>query len=327
MSIHIKPAFKCCHQLTGICFLMLTLLLSACHSQEPQLRIGTSIWAGYEPLYLARSLGSYEGSQIKLIELSSTSDVMHALRSGTLEGAALTLDETLTLLDDGFDLSVILVMDISDGGDALLAKPEITSLKALRGKRVAVEKSNVGAILLDGALQAAELTAADIEIISCTIEAHIDCYSSSDAVVTYEPVRTKLLQLGARQLFDSSQISGRIADVLVVHTKTTKTNPHSLEQLLTGYFKAYDYLTAQPEDAAQRMAKRMALPPADVLAAYEGIKLQGIEDNRRLLQSEPAPFEDTAAKLADFMYNRKLLKNQLTIDNFVDSSFLPSDTL
>ena len=229
--MYLKSAFRCSYLLTGIFYLMLTLLVSACNSTEPQLRIGTTIWPGYEPLYLARSLGYYDDTQVKLIELSTASDVIHSLRSGTLEGAALTLDETLTLLDDGFDLKVILVMDFSDGGDALLAKPEITSIKALRGKRIAVENSNVGAILLDGALLAAELTAADVEIISCTLEEHINCYSSADAVVTYEPFRTKLLQLGAHQLFDSSQMPGRIVDVLVVHAESTNNNPLSLEQL------------------------------------------------------------------------------------------------
>lgn len=305
---------------------MLILLVSACQSPESQLRIGTNIWAGYEPLYLARTLGLYDGTQVKLIELSSASDVIHALRNGTLEGAALTLDEALTLLDDQFDLKLIMVMDISHGGDALLAKPEVNSLKALRGKRIAVEESAVGAVLLDGALHAAQLTASDIEIVTCAVAEHIDCYASADAVVTFEPVRTKLLELGAHQLFDSSQIPGRIADVLVVHAETTKTNPRSLEQLLAGYFKAEIYLATHAEDASKRMARRMGISPEAVLSSYDGIKMQGIEENRSLLQSTPAQFENTAADLAHFMYQRKLLKNQLKINNFVDGSFLPTDT-
>lgn len=124
---------------------MALLLLSCGPAPEPLLRIGTNTWPGYEPLYLARSLGYYEGSPITLVELTSASEVIHALRSGTLEGAALTLDEVLTLLDDGFDLKVVLVMDFSNGGDVLLAKPGIDSTADLRGKRIAVEYTAVGA--------------------------------------------------------------------------------------------------------------------------------------------------------------------------------------
>lgn len=322
----IRSALNCRGLFTATNCLMLVLLLSACHSPEPQLRIGTNIWAGYEPLYLARNLGFYEDTRIKLVELSSASDVIHALRSGTLEGAALTLDEALTLLDDGIELRLILIMDFSAGADALLAKPEIDTLKALRGKRIAVENSAVGAILLDGALHAAELTATDIEIVSCTINEHINCYSSVDAVVTFEPVRTKLLQQGAHQLFDSSQIPGRIADVLVVLKKTTASSPHSLAQLLAGYFKARAYLTAQPEEAAGRMAKRMGLSADEVLASYDGIRMLGLEENRQLLQGNPAQFEVTANDLARFMYDRKLIRNQLQVSKFVDSAFLPAVT-
>lgn len=161
------PPKRRAFSLMGIC-LAVVLLLSACTrpATESPLRIGTNNWPGYEPLYLARDLGHYKGTPIKLVELPSTSEVMHALRNRTLEGAALTLDETLTLLDSGFHLKIILVMDFSDGGDVLLAKPEIASLSALRGKRVAVEYTAVGAIILDAALNAAGLSASDITIVS-----------------------------------------------------------------------------------------------------------------------------------------------------------------
>ena len=67
--------------------------------------------------------------------MGSASDIMHAMRNDVLEGAALTLDETLSLIDDGIDLKVILVMDISNGADVLLAKPEIQSIADLRGEK------------------------------------------------------------------------------------------------------------------------------------------------------------------------------------------------
>lgn len=317
---------KHCRLQTKVSYLLLTLLLSACQSPEPQLRIGSNTWSGYEPLYLARDLGFYDDTQVNLVELSSASDVMHALRSGTLEGAALTLDEALTLLDDKFDLRLILIMDFSNGADALLAKPEITSLTALKGKRVAVEYTAVGAIVLDGALEAAGLTPADIKIVACRVDEHVNCYSSVDAVVTFEPTKTKLLQLGAHQLFDSSQIPGRITDVLVVLTDTTKTHPNSLKQLLAGYFKALDYLAAKPEEAATRMAKRMNLSANQVLSSYDNISLQGIEENHQLLLGAPAPFEGTATELAAFMHSRKLLKNRITVDGLIDGTFLPPKT-
>lgn len=306
------------------CSVLLLLSLFSCDSsQEPPLRIGTNLWPGYEHLYLARSLGFYEQSEIKLIEMTSSSDVIRSLRNGTLEAGALTLDEALSLIDDGIALKIILVMDFSEGGDALLVKPGIDSLAALRGKSIAVEYTAVGAILLDAALNAANLSISDVNIIACSQNEHLKCYQSADAVVTFEPARTRLLKLGAQVLFDSSQIPGRIVDVLVVHASAVKANPRALKQLLTGYFKARDYFDASPEAAANLMALRLRLSPAEVLASYVGMNLPGLEQNRALLSGKPAPLQLTAGDISQFMLQKKMLKNQLSVENLIDNSFLP----
>ncbi len=306
------------------CNVLLCLSLFACDSsQEPPLRIGTNAWPGYEHLYLARSLGYYEESEIKLVEMTSASDVIRSLRNGTLEAGALTLDEALSLIDDGIALKIILVMDFSEGGDALLVKPGIDSLAALRGKTIAVEYTAVGAILLDGALNAANLSVSDIKIIACSQNEHHRCYQSADAVVTFDPARTRLLKLGAQVLFDSSQIPGRIVDVLVVHASAVKTNPRALKQLLTGYFKARDYFDASPEAAANLMSLRLRLSPAEVLASYAGINLPTLEENRALLSGNPPPLQLTADDISQFMRQKKMLKNKVTVANLIDNSFLP----
>jgi len=257
-----------------IFFLLLIISLSACEpTPESPLRIGTNTWPGYEPLYLARSLGYYNNSPIHLVEMNSASEVIHSLRSGTLEGAALTLDEALTIQADDFDLKIILVMDFSNGGDVLMVKPNIDTLAMLKGKRIAVEYTAVGAILLDAALASANLTVSDVEIIACSFDSHFNCYKSNDAVITFEPVKTQLMQEGAKQLFDSSKIPGRIVDVLVVHKETTKNHTNALKNLLTGYFKARQYLSQQPHDAARLMAPRQQITASEVLVSYEGLKL------------------------------------------------------
>ncbi len=312
--------------LIGIAFLALSLLISACSpAPEPPLRIGTNVWPGYEPLYLARSLGLYQGTSVKLVEMTSASDVIHALRSGTLEGAALTLDETLNILDDDFDLRVILVMDYSHGGDVLVARPGIAALADLRDKRIAVEQTAVGALVLDGALNAAGLSVSDIDIVYCAADEHLDCYWSVDALVTFEPNKTKLLKQGAWQLFDSSRTPGRIMGVLVVRAESLDTHPRSLRQLLSGYFEAREYLSTVPEDAARRMAPRMNLSPAEVLASFKGLRLPGLDENRNLLNGNPPPLQVMATGLGRFMLERKLLRNPLTFVDLVNSDFLPGD--
>jgi len=302
------------------------LFLSACAlDSEPPLRIGTNTWPGYEPLYLARNLGSYDNTAIKLVELNSASEVIHALRSGNLEGAALTLDEALTVIEDGFDLKVILVLDFSNGGDVLLVKPYIDSLDELRNKKIAVECTTVGALLLDAALRHAQLTADDIEIISCSLDEQLSCYEDVDALVTFEPVRTKLMALGAKVMFDSSQIPGRIVDVLVVKKQTIIQSPQTLKRLIGGYFKARAFLKDFPQEAGKLMGTILQLSVNQVLSSYKGLKLPDLSENHVLLGGTPSPLTQTANSLALLMEKKKFLKKSISFKTLTDNTFLPKE--
>ncbi len=305
-----------------LCIIVAVSILVACSKPaEPPLRVGTNNWPGYELLYLARSLKFYDDTSIRLVELKNASDVMHAMRTRNLEAAALTLDESLTLIQDGIDVRIILVMDVSNGADALLVKPHINTLTDLNGKKIAVEYTAVGAILLDAALEKADLTASDVDIISCTLEEHERCYTSNDAIITFEPVRTALLNKGARQLFDSSQIPGRIIDVLVVHHDVIKRNPESLKRLLSGYFQAVEHLQIQPDDATTRMAPRLGITPEEILTSYEGLSIPGLSGNRVSLKNHE--LKNTISNLSRLMLEKKLLIKSINTENLVDGSHLP----
>ncbi len=124
-------------------------LLSACGARyEAPLTVGTNTWTGYEPLYLARDLGLHEGLPLRLVELGSTTQSMDGLRTGWLDMAGLTLDEALTLVQEGIPIKVIWVLDISRGADALVARYGVAGLADLRGRKVGVEQTAVGAYML-----------------------------------------------------------------------------------------------------------------------------------------------------------------------------------
>lgn len=300
------------------------LLLSACSpAPESTLRIGTNIWPGYEPLYLARNLGYYQNTSIKLVELTSSSDVAHALKNGNLEGAALTLDEALTLISIGTELKVILVMDISLGGDALLVKPDVASLSQLKGKKIAVEYTAVGALLLDSALDKAQLKNQDVQIVSCNIDQHLQCYDENDAVITFEPNISKLRRKGAKTLFDSSQIPGQIVDVIVVNKSTITSHPNTLRQLLSGYFKAREYFNDNPQKSSKIMSSRLQVASNEVLSLFKGIKLPSLKENHQLLTTENPQLNITSEQLAQFMLARGLLKNAVNTHKISQGQFLP----
>ena len=74
-----------------ICQLMLALLAVTANLSvaDQPIRIGTNVWPGYEPLYLARSLQDWQqDGDIVLVEYPSSTEVIRAFRNRAIESAA-----------------------------------------------------------------------------------------------------------------------------------------------------------------------------------------------------------------------------------------------
>lgn len=283
------------------------------------LQVGANVWPGNEPLFLARELGYYENSRIRLVEYSSATQVLHAFRNQAIQVASLTLDEVLLLQASRLDSRVILVMDISNGGDAVLVKPEIKSLQGIRGRRVGVEGTALGAFFLARALQTVGLKPSDVDIVPSEIDEQYRKYLEGkvDAVVTFEPVRTRLIAQGAKQVFDSSQIPGEIVDVLVISKDMLESHPDQVEKLLKGWFRALDHLKTNPQDAAFLISKRLKISPEEVLASYTGLKLPNLEDNLKMMSGLESGLLKSAKRLSRFMLDEKLLQHEVDLQDFI----------
>ncbi|VAX12809.1 Hydroxymethylpyrimidine ABC transporter, substrate-binding component [hydrothermal vent metagenome] len=304
-------------------FFLCFFLLLACRSEtQPPLRIGSNLWLGYEPVYLARELGYLSEDDVWLVEMRSASQVLELLASGNLEGGMLTLDETLTAVQHGVPLEVVAVIDISNGADVLLARPGI-ELNDLKGRRIGVENMAVGAMLLEGALLAAGLKVADVKLVPLEVSDHEAAYLQGkiDAVVTFEPTRTRLLKQGARQIFDSSLIPGQIVDVLAVRSDMNKReHQRQIRLLVAAYFKSLDYMRMHKREAAEHIAPRLHLSVDEVLDSYRGVQMADLEMNRKFL--EHGELNSLAGRLQTLMLNNSLL-NQAVDSHLANSQYLP----
>ncbi len=317
--VKLSPFFRCI-------FLLGLLFLNGCEpTPQNVLKIGTNLWIGYESLYLAQNLGYFDKKPIKLIEMPSATEVSHAFRNRALDVAALTLDESLVLMQYEPDLRVILVMDVSVGADALLAKPTIHSLAELKGKRIGVENSAVGAILLDSALQAANLSISDIKFQSIMANEHESAYKKGliDAVVTFEPHKSRIISQGAIILFDSAQIPGRIVDVLITRQSVIDQHKDVLKIIVAAHFKALEYLDQNIVDATLRIASRLAVQSNKVMSQFEGITLPGVLENHNYLSVENHTLSTSVAELTSLMTDKQLLFKSIDTSQLINGSLLP----
>lgn len=297
--------------------------LGGCLHLHPPMRVGSIVFPGYESFFLARERGLLNPAEIRLVELHSSTDTLRALAADQLEVGCLTLDEVLSARADGVDLRVILVLDESAGADVVMTRTPLPSLSALRGKRIALEETAVGGVMLAALLRAADLSVGDIVQVATTQDqtAALFAKGTVDAVVTTEPWASQIEAAGGTRLFDSKAIPGRILDVLAVRAGAMADYDSALRSLVAAHFQALDLLAREPELAAQLMAPRLQINPVDVPASFRGLDLPSVRRNIDMLAPGGSLFR-TVDELQTVMLRDGLLSRRLQRGDLIDGGFL-----
>lgn len=275
-------------------------------------------------MFLAQREGWLDAQLIDLIDTQSATESMQALEAQRVDAAALTLDETLILVDRGVKLRVVLVFNLSSGADVVLGKPDVASLAEVAGKRIGVEDTAVGALMLHKMLEAAGLHTDAVTPIPLTIDQHLDAWQAGevDVLVSYEPVSGKLLREGAKLLFDSSAIPDKILDVLAIRAEVleTRQGKRAASALIEAHFQALRHLRRNPADAGYRLAERLGSSGPEALESYRGLVLPDEYANRQLLTGGGVMHAATA--IGEILAEQGRIRSAAPPD-LVDARFLP----
>ena len=296
----------------------LLLPLAGC-GREPAtaLRIGTNVWIGSEPLYLAREIGRLDPAAVQLVEYPSASEVLRAFRNQAIDGMVISLDELFGLAVDGLQPRIILVVDVSHGADVVVGRAGMRTMHDLKGKSIAVESGALGAFVLSRALALNGMQASDVNVVHLESNEQPSAFEKGqvDGAVTFDPYRAQLLRAGATMLFDSTQIPGEIVDLLAVRASVFEREPKAMESLLMGWFDALDYMKREPGDAARRMGIRQQTSGEQFLEALRGLHIPTREENLRMLGGKSPELAVTGRRLMALMVDAKLLRSGIEIEN------------
>jgi NitT/TauT family transport system substrate-binding protein len=300
--------------LAGIAFL---LALTGC-AREPEtaLRIGTNVWIGSEPLYLARELGRLDPAAVQLVEYPSASEVLRAYRNQAIDGMVISLDELFGLAVDGLEPRIILVVDVSHGADVVVGRSGMRTMHDLKGKSVAVEGGALGAFVLSRALALNNMQASDVNVVHLESNEQPGAFEKGkvDGAVTFDPYRVQFLRAGGKTLFDSTQIPGEIVDLLAVRASVIDRRPKAIQALLTGWFGAIDYMNSDPKDAAGRMGVRQQTTGEQFLEAQQGLHVPSREENLKMLGGGTPELAVSGRRLMALMVDAKLLRAPVDIE-------------
>jgi len=317
---------------------LLALLVLACVLIAPQtgaardLNVGVVNWIGYGPLYVAAANGYYRkyGTDVHMVVFSDNSLMPGALQGGELDATTLTYDQVIMGDSRGLTLKVVMPVDYSVGGDAIIGATAVHSLKDLKGHNVAYQPGTTSEFLLGYALGTVGLSERDIRPVTSTPEG-VPAMLASHAVdvgVTYEPNVSTVLNLdGGRRfhaLLTSREARGMITDVLAVTDATIAKNPKMVEGLMRGTLDGLAFMRSNPQQAAAIIAKVLEIPSAEVtrqLSLIENPDLPHLGDVFQKSDSLPS-FYASGRIIGDMLVKSGQVKNLAPIESTLDIRFV-----
>lgn len=252
---------------------------SAFAAGPASMKIGTVVWIGYGPFYVAEALDFYKKYNLK-VSLQVFNDpalIPSAMASGALDGGMLTYDQVVGQVAGGKAQKVVMPIDYSNGGDAIVAESSITKVTDFKGKKVGFNPLSPSDFLLSYALKTNGMTDKDIMAVNMTPEAVPAAMASGQMPigVTYEPSLSQILGQGGgkkfKVVFSSRNAPGLIADVLVFDDKAIKAKPVEIAGIMKAYLDGLAYMKAKPDESAKIIGKFMGVSAKEVKEQLPGV--------------------------------------------------------
>ena len=289
---------------------------SGCSGGGPKtFQVATLTWVGYGPLYLAKEKGFFRGIDVTLQKLEDTSARRAALVSGDVQGSVDIVDSFANAFAAGVPARVVLKLDDSAGGDGIVAKKEIATIRDLKGKTVAYPPGQPSHFFLLSELDKVGLSSKDIDSRPMEPDQAGAAFISGnvDAAVTWEPWLSKTAKLAhAHILVTSRETPGLIADVFTVRRDYLDKNPEVVEAFIRGWFEAVAYWQKNPEESNQIMAKALGIKAEEFTQMVKGIRYSNLEDNRAFFSRAAdgsSPFIKLMSRANEIWTREKVIKS------------------
>lgn len=306
---------------TAVCALVLAGCSTTDSSTSNQggsttLTVGHDQWIGYSAMFLAQDQGYFAdaGLDVELKPFSNPGETLTAVTAGQLDIGMTTLQNLAVIGGNGHtDAAAIAFVDSSNGADAIVAKPEITSLADLQGKTVGLTQGEVNHFLFLAAMQQAGVDPSTVNIANMSADDAGAAFIAGrvDAAVTWEPWVTQAKQGGGNVLFTSASIPDTIIDSVVVPRDTLTDNSATYLSFLDAVNRGAQFLKSNPEEATGIIGEYLNASPEDVEAMLAGDKIYDLADNERLFGSEaaPGPAYTSMQSVIDFAVESGLIEN------------------
>jgi|GEM_PF-2480854 len=257
-------------------------------SKLEQLAVGVHSWPGGGMIYIGDKLGYFKeagiGLDIKKIENFDTKRT--SLIGGTIDvDIANTMDQLVIYGENDFPAQVIGVSDESVGGDGLVGKENITSLKDLEGKTVAFAEASPSDFFLRYILAKNGVDISKVKlkpVADPQIAGNAVIAGQVDAAVTYEPYLSQAEDTeGLKMISSTKEFPTLIPGLLIANGDKVNKQPELYTKFLTAWFKSVDYYNSNREEAFKIISEGMGMDLAEVKDILSVVDIEDLKENQK----------------------------------------------
>jgi NitT/TauT family transport system substrate-binding protein len=290
----------------------------------PKVVLGMSGWTGFAPLSLADRAGIFKKNGVD-VEIRFIPPVQRsaALAAGALNAAATTVDQHIVWASAGIPVVQVALIDKSNGGDGIVVRNGINSVKDLKGKTISVDgPGTVQHFMLSYILERNGLTIQDVTRMTMGAQPAAQSFvaGENDAAVTYEPyLSTVRNNPNSGKILTTTKDFPVVIDTLTFRRDFIAQNPRTVKAVVDSFYEALEMIKREPQKAYEIMGGVVKQTGEQFGRSAAFITWTDRAATNEYYAKEHAKFVDYAVRVLKF---NKVIKVEPKAKDMIDLQFL-----
>lgn len=290
----------------------------------PKIVIGMSGWTGFAPLSLAANAGLFKKNGVDAeIRMVPQLERHLALASGAVQAVATTVDTQIFYASTGVNVTQVLVLDRSNGGDGIAARASIGKIADLKGKTVGVDgPGSTPYFMLSYMLKRNGLSVKDVTVVRLAPQPAATAFvaGQNDAAVTYEPYLSQVrANPQAGKILTTTVDYPVVVDTLAFQPDFIAKNPAIVKGVIAGFFDALAMIEKEPAKSYEIMGAVVKQSGEQFAGSAKFIKWLNRAENVEYMGKGLPEFIDYAAQI---QLENGVTKATPDLKQLIDASFV-----
>lgn len=290
----------------------------------PKIVVGMSGWTGFAPITLGEKTGLFRKHGVEVeTKFIPQKDRHLAFASGDIQAITTVVNSQISYAAAGIDLTQVMIVDISKGGDGLAVRNAINGFADLKGKTIACEGAGSAPyFMLVWMLKKNGMSVKDLKLASLSPKDAANAFVAGqyDGAASYEPYLSVIRDdPKAGKILATTIDYPCIVDSLSFSPAYIAGNRPAVTAFIAGWNAALDAIKAAPEESYKIMGARVNQTPEQFKASAKFVAWQSKAENKAYFEKELLPFMETAT---DIQVESGIIRQRPDLKRLMDASFL-----